>query len=432
MKKEQGFTLVELLAVIVILGVLLSIAIPAVSKVNSSSKEQTYITNALTYIKQAKTLSYELENDLVVYNINELTEELSSPFGGVVRGKVAAVRNSNTGNYDYYIYMQDENDNIIGNLTYNGVTTLISEEDIRNNYVVKTREEIINSRENQEYKKCLYGTECTSEDETEFNACLQQKRLEEPCNNYDYGLSEFYNSVLLNANIYDDKDIVVIGDSYSANTKIYPDYAVNELEYSTGVGVTINLNDSLKDVPGTIIRRIDSEHFDVLLDSDYYPTDTTANGAYSLLAFESQLKTRKMSPSPKVAWKNIDSFRVLSINDINYFASVLEDSGKITCNSKTCTNNISNENYQKILNLFKVGNLNVRRYYSVQERYYADTWIMDEEICKYDYENSKFIKQGDTCAKIDFYSDKVFMTDNSNTSYANMKIVVRINKSHIN
>ncbi|GEN50652.1 prepilin-type N-terminal cleavage/methylation domain-containing protein [Alkalibacterium pelagium] len=40
MKKEDGFTLVELLAVIVILGIILAIAIPAVSGVISNADER--------------------------------------------------------------------------------------------------------------------------------------------------------------------------------------------------------------------------------------------------------------------------------------------------------------------------------------------------------------------------------------------------------
>ena len=51
MKNKKGFTLVELLAVIVILGVLLVIAVPAISNVQEDAKKKAAIDNALTVLK---------------------------------------------------------------------------------------------------------------------------------------------------------------------------------------------------------------------------------------------------------------------------------------------------------------------------------------------------------------------------------------------
>jgi type IV pilus assembly protein PilA len=45
MKKEKGFTLVELLAVIVILGIILAIAIPAIGNVIDKSENQAHEAN---------------------------------------------------------------------------------------------------------------------------------------------------------------------------------------------------------------------------------------------------------------------------------------------------------------------------------------------------------------------------------------------------
>lgn len=57
MKKinKKGFTLVELLAVVVILGVLLLIAVPSVSKVLNSSKESAARDNAIMVAKAVET-----------------------------------------------------------------------------------------------------------------------------------------------------------------------------------------------------------------------------------------------------------------------------------------------------------------------------------------------------------------------------------------
>ena len=57
MKNKKGFTLVELLAVIVILGVLLLIAVPGITKVINSSKKNTFISTAKLVAENAQTLA---------------------------------------------------------------------------------------------------------------------------------------------------------------------------------------------------------------------------------------------------------------------------------------------------------------------------------------------------------------------------------------
>ncbi len=62
-KNEKGFTLIEILAVIIILGILLVIAVPSVSNYISDSRKHAYITTAKEYIKEAqkKVSSFEYE-----------------------------------------------------------------------------------------------------------------------------------------------------------------------------------------------------------------------------------------------------------------------------------------------------------------------------------------------------------------------------------
>jgi len=55
MKKKNGFTLVELLAVIVILGIILLIAVPKIMSVVSSAKESSFSSSAKLIATQAET-----------------------------------------------------------------------------------------------------------------------------------------------------------------------------------------------------------------------------------------------------------------------------------------------------------------------------------------------------------------------------------------
>jgi prepilin-type N-terminal cleavage/methylation domain-containing protein len=67
---EKGYSLVEVLAVIVILGFIASIGLLSISNIIAKSKDRTFVNNALTIIHAADLYL----NDEVVADRNSLTQ----------------------------------------------------------------------------------------------------------------------------------------------------------------------------------------------------------------------------------------------------------------------------------------------------------------------------------------------------------------------
>ncbi|WP_173106992.1 prepilin-type N-terminal cleavage/methylation domain-containing protein [Bacillus sp. KH172YL63] len=70
-KNEKGYTLVELLAVIVILGIIAVIAILAINNIIDKSKKQAFVANALTMKSSAQY--YAKDAVLQEKSINKIT-----------------------------------------------------------------------------------------------------------------------------------------------------------------------------------------------------------------------------------------------------------------------------------------------------------------------------------------------------------------------
>lgn len=113
MKNKKGFTLVELLAVIVILGVLLMIAVPAVQNVIKKTKNNATQKQAELFIDAAKKMAIidEPTNDKVIYKLSDLDSSVDT---NRFTGMVVALKEN--GSYKYYIYLNDSvNKKTIGN-----------------------------------------------------------------------------------------------------------------------------------------------------------------------------------------------------------------------------------------------------------------------------------------------------------------------------
>lgn len=130
MKNKKGFTLVELLAVIVILGVLLMIAVPAVQNVIKKAKNNATQKQAELFIDAAKKMAIidEATNDKVIYKLSDLDSDVdTNRFTGMV------VASKENGSYKYYIYLNDSvNKKTIGN-NNNDIFKFASEDEINKN-----------------------------------------------------------------------------------------------------------------------------------------------------------------------------------------------------------------------------------------------------------------------------------------------------------
>ena len=128
MKNKKGFTLVELLAVIVILGVLLMIAVPAVQNVIKKAKNNATQKQAELFIDAAKKMAIidEATSDMVIYKLSDLDSDVDK---NRFTGMVVALKEN--GSYKYYIYLNDSvNKKTIGNNNNNDIFEFASEDKI--------------------------------------------------------------------------------------------------------------------------------------------------------------------------------------------------------------------------------------------------------------------------------------------------------------
>ena len=147
-KKNKGlaFTLIELLAVIIILGVLMLVAIPSVTNYINNSRKSAYVNTAKQYIKGATQLVNSGQLDVydtgVTYYIPSTCISLEtggeSPYGGKFSPAYILVTYDND-SYNYYWMSRD--DNSIGvkkPILGNNLTEKLIESGVKDNEVTPT------------------------------------------------------------------------------------------------------------------------------------------------------------------------------------------------------------------------------------------------------------------------------------------------------
>ena len=133
MSKSEGFTLVEVIAVIIIIGVIMLVAVPSYTEYVASSRKSAYVSNVKSYVESARGGAYsklygalpESDELLVIpYSILKLEKnnENKSPYAPYVvdRSYIVMVGRATIDNlsvvYDYYVVFVDENNNGINNV----------------------------------------------------------------------------------------------------------------------------------------------------------------------------------------------------------------------------------------------------------------------------------------------------------------------------
>lgn len=100
-KKKNGFTLIEILAVIVILGVVMLIAVPSVSEYILNSRKETYVSTISGYVEGVKykinNFEYSFSRKDTTYYVHidnvPLDKGGDSPFGDWVDAYVVVIFN---------------------------------------------------------------------------------------------------------------------------------------------------------------------------------------------------------------------------------------------------------------------------------------------------------------------------------------------------
>lgn len=126
---KKGFSLIELLAVIIIIGIVGTIGVAAVSGYIQDSRKSAFSDMAKLYVEKA---SEERAKDILPHDIKdgeaillplekyklEKNEDFGTPYGNMKLDYCYVIITNNNNNYNYYIFMLDDTDHAIVGVEY--------------------------------------------------------------------------------------------------------------------------------------------------------------------------------------------------------------------------------------------------------------------------------------------------------------------------
>lgn|SRR5690606_13303873 len=117
LKNEKGLTLVELLAVVVILGIISAIAIPSIGGLINNSKKDAHIANAQQMVNSAKLMvtsqDIEFADGKATVLLSDLIskgyiEEMKNPSEGTYSGNSSVTITKNGNSHSYSVLLMEK------------------------------------------------------------------------------------------------------------------------------------------------------------------------------------------------------------------------------------------------------------------------------------------------------------------------------------
>ena len=237
MKKKSGFTLIEVLAVIIIIGVLAIIAVPAVTKYISRSNDSVYASDAFAFTENVRS-KYEMgeygdylkDNEIMIVPIRtvvlEKGNEEESPYGAYEFEKSYVIIVPEDNQYKFYVNIIDETNTGIINVPANSLDKSSVMQDIQAEIPTVSSFEItgtIYRLNGKEYKKIetreIIGDDVHDEDSAKAYVFKDITMDDNPSIVYNITLNNKGATVAGTSNIYELYSVGWYSDS-SATTRI--------------------------------------------------------------------------------------------------------------------------------------------------------------------------------------------------------------------